>query len=172
MKVQVKRAFETYFLSPKNLKTAYKLCMKFSSTIYAEVPISPINTNVQRCLYPLFQAQRPHFLMLHLFRRISQLSGQDQQNDKETYCWLRPYSFRINFKDTPSHIFMDSKGVYLAIIFLEFFCQNCISQHGCEKFQIHAVKITRKYICQSKDWMFIHAPKQISPSGFYHHQSR
>ena len=39
---------------------------------------------------------------------MSQPSGQDQQNDKRTYCQLPPQSFRINFKDTPSHISMNS----------------------------------------------------------------
>ena len=43
--------------------------MKFSSTS---------STSVQWCLYPLFQNQRPHFLLLHL-SEDSQLSGQDQQ---------------------------------------------------------------------------------------------
>ena len=35
-------------------------------------------------------------------------SGQDQQNGKRTYCRLPSQSFRINFKDTSSHISMDS----------------------------------------------------------------
>ena len=77
MKVQVKRAFKRYFLSPKNFKTAHRLCMKFSSTF---------KTSVQRCLYPLFKNQRPHFLLLHLFLRMFQPSGQDQQNGKRAYC--------------------------------------------------------------------------------------
>ena len=41
--------------------------MKFPSTF---------NTSVQRCLYPLFQNQRRHFLLLHVFLRMSQSSGQ------------------------------------------------------------------------------------------------
>ena len=36
--------------------------MKFSSTF---------NTSVQRCLYPVFQNQCPHFLLLHIFRRMA-----------------------------------------------------------------------------------------------------
>ena len=67
MKVQVKRAFKSYFLSPKNNKRADRLCIKFSSTF---------NTSVLRCLYPLFQNQHPHFLLPHLFRRMSQPPGQ------------------------------------------------------------------------------------------------
>ena len=60
--------------------------MKFSS-----IP----NASVQRCLCPLFQNQCP------LFFRIYQLSGQDQQNDKETYRWLPPWSFSIEFSIKP-----------------------------------------------------------------------
>ena len=55
--------------------------MKFSSTT---------NTSVQMCLHPQFQNQRPHFLLTSLCRRISQPSGQDQQNGKQTYCRLPP----------------------------------------------------------------------------------
>ena len=69
MKVQVKRAFKSYFLPPKNNKKADRLSMKFSSTS---------NTSEQKCLYPLFQNQSSHFLVPPLFRRISQPSGQDQ----------------------------------------------------------------------------------------------
>ena len=79
MKVEAKRAFKSYLLSPKKHKKVDRLCMKFSS---------PSNVSVQRCLYCLFQNQRPYFLLLHLFWRISQPSGQDQQNCKRTYCWL------------------------------------------------------------------------------------
>ena len=56
----------------------------------------------------LFQNQCPNFLLPSLFRRISQTSGQDQQNGEQKYCRLPPHSFRIKFKDTPSYISMDS----------------------------------------------------------------
>ena len=59
-----------FFCHQKNNKKADRLCMKFSSAF---------NTSVQRCLYPLFQNQRPHFLLLHLFQRMSQPSVQDLQ---------------------------------------------------------------------------------------------
>ena len=41
-------------------------------------------------------------------------------------------------------------------------------------FQIHGVKITKKYICESKNWIFVftHAHKQNSQPGFYHHYFR
>ena len=77
MKVQVKRPF---FCHQKH-KKSNRLCMKFSSTS---------NTSVQTYLYPLFQNQLPHFLLYHLFRRMSWLSGQDLQNGKLIYCRLPP----------------------------------------------------------------------------------
>ena len=43
---------------------------------------------MQRCLYPLFQNQSPHFLLSSLFWKLSQPLGQDQQNSKQTYCRL------------------------------------------------------------------------------------
>ena len=67
MKLQVKRAFKSYFLLPKNNKRVDRLCIKFSSTF---------NTSVLRCIYPLFQNQHPQFLLLHIFRRISQSPGK------------------------------------------------------------------------------------------------
>ena len=67
MKVQIKRAFKSYFLSPKNNNRADRLCIKFSSAF---------NTSVLRWLYLLFQSQHPHFLPTHLFRRMSQPPGQ------------------------------------------------------------------------------------------------
>ena len=49
-----------------------------------------------------------HEIFFRHLHEMSQPSGQDQQNGKRTYCRLPPQSFRINFKDTPSHITMDS----------------------------------------------------------------
>ena len=42
---------------------------------------------------------------------------------------------------------MDSQGVYLSRIFLEFFLKPVCPTMVAEKFQIHGVKITGKYIC-------------------------
>ena len=58
MKVQVKRALRSYCLSQKSNKKVDRFCMKFSSVSI---------TSVQRCLYPLFQNHRSHFLLFHLF---------------------------------------------------------------------------------------------------------
>ena len=43
----------------------------------------------------------------------------------------------MNFKDTPSHISMDSQGVYLARNFLEFFPKPVYSTMVAKKFQIY-----------------------------------
>ena len=45
-----------------------------------------------------------------------------------------------------------------------------------EKFQIYGVKITGKYICESKKkldlYIFTHVPKQNSTQGYYHPADR
>ena len=42
-----------------------------------------------------------------------------------------------------------------------------------KKIQIHSVKITGKYICESKKLnLFTLSPKENSAPGFYHHHSR
>ena len=76
IKVEVKRDVKSYFCHQKSNKKAEKLYMKISSAL---------NTSVRRCLN-----QRLHFLLLHLFRRMSQASVQDQQDSKQTYCRLPP----------------------------------------------------------------------------------
>ena len=70
MKVEVKRDFKSYFLSPKINRKPYRLCMTFSSTP---------NTCVQRCLYPLFQNQ-PSIFCCSIF--FEECEGMDQQNGK------------------------------------------------------------------------------------------
>ena len=109
------------------------------------------NTSVQSCLYPLFQNRRPHFLVFHLFQRMRQPSGQDQQNGKWTYRRLPTHFCSINFKDIPSHISMDSYGVYLSRIFLEFLLKPAYCTMVAEKFQSHGVKIPGKCIYESKN---------------------
>ena len=46
------------------------------------------------------------------------------------------------------------KGFYLPRVFVEFFSKPVYSTMVAEKFQIYSVKITGKYICESKDWFF------------------
>ena len=141
------------FLQKSN-KKADSLCMKFSSTS---------STSVQRCLYPKINA--PIFCC-PFFWKLSQPSGQDQQNGKQTYCWIPPYSFSINVKDTASHISMDSEGVYLSRIFLEFFPKPVYFTMVAGKFLIHGIKITIKHICQPKNSccsFLLMPPSKLSP---------
>ena len=139
-------------------KKANRRCMKL---------FSASNKSVQRCLYPLFQNQRPHFLLLHLFQRMSQHSGHGQQNGKQANCWLERWSFRNNFKDTPSHISIESWGVYLSRIFLKFFLKPVYLTMVVGKFQILGLKIAGKYICESKNWWV-----KTLPQVPYYHNSR
>ena len=55
-------------------------------------------------------------LLLPLLKRwvseLSQPSGQDQHNGKQTYCQLPPYSFTINFKILWQHPESFKKGTF------------------------------------------------------------
>ena len=143
-KCRSRELLKAIFCHQKN-KKADRLCMKFSSTP---------DTTVRRCKYPLFQNQCSHLLLPHFFERITQDSGQAQQNGKGTYFWLPTLSFRINLTDTPSHICMDSLGVYLSRIFVDFLLKTVYPTMVVEKFQIYDVKFTGKCICESNNWIF------------------
>ena len=125
MKVQVSRAFS------QNLPET------FFRHLYEVFSTSNI---VKKCLDPLFQNQRPHFLLLHLFRKKCQPSSHDQQIGKRTYCQLAPQSFWVNFKDAPSHIFMYSY-VYLSKIFLEFFLKPVYRTMVVESFKFMILRL-------------------------------
>ena len=64
---------------------------------------------------------------------------------------------------------MDSQGVYLSRIFLEFFPKPVYSTMVAEKFQIYSVKLLQIHLWVKKLNLFIftHAPKQNSPLGFH-----
>ena len=64
---------------------------------------------------------------------------------------------------------MDSWGVYLSRIFLEFFPKPVYSTMVAEKFQIYDVKITGKYIYESKNWIcsfLLMSPSKTLPQVF------
>ena len=94
------------------------------------------NTSVQRCLYPLFQNQSPHFLLSSLFWKLSQPLGQDQQNSKQIYCQL------------PIIIFLWT--LYFSRVFLEFSPKPVYSTMVAEKFQIYSVKTTANTFVSQK----------------------
>ena len=71
--------------------------------------------------------------------------------------------------------FYISKG-FISRIFLDFFLKPIYSIMITEKFQIYSVKITGKYICESKNWIcsfLLMAPSfrflSTPPSGFWHY---
>ena len=103
--------------------------MKFSSTS---------NTSVQRYLYSLFQNQRPHLSLLHLFRRISQLLCQDQQNSKRT---------RIH-----SLIFLWTlKGFISPEYFLNFFLDLYISPWLRKSFKFMVLRLLENTFVSQKN---------------------
>ena len=73
--------------------------------------------SAQRCLYPLFQNLCPHFLLSPLFWKLSQPSGQDQKNGKQTYCRLPQLTSRIQ----PLIFLWTPKGFIFPEPFLDFF---------------------------------------------------
>ena len=121
--------------------------------------ISWTNTSVQRCLYPLFQNQSPHFLLSSLFWKLSQPLGQDQQNSK-TYCRLSI----IVFLWTP-------KGFISPESFLNFLQNLYISPWLRKSFKFIVLRLLQIHLWVKKLnlFNFTHAPKQNSPPGFYHY---
>ena len=116
------------------------------------------NNSVQRCLYPLFQNQSPHFLLFSLFWKLSQPLGQDQQNNKQTYCQL-PI---IKFLWTP-------KGFISPKSFLNFLLNLYIPPWLPKSFKFLVLRILQIHLWVKKLnlFNFNHAPKQNSPPGFY-----
>ena len=96
---------------------------------------------MQRCLYPLFQNQSPHFLLSSLFWKLSQPLGQDQQNSKQTYCQL-PI---IIFLWTP-------KGFISPESFLNFLLNLYIPPWLQKSFKF--IGNYWKYISESKNWIY------------------
>ena len=73
--------------------------------------------------------------------------------------------FQVNLKDTTCYISKDSLGVYLSpkyLLFCTVFWEN---------FQICSAKITGKWTCNSKYWIYSLLLMVPSIAGFYHHLS-
>ena len=161
MKVQVQRTFKGYFFChQKNNEKADRLCMKFSSAF---------NTSVQRCLYPLFQNQRPHFLLLHLFQRMSQPSVQDLQYLNEHMVDYHPSPSEFTSKIHHLIFLWTPKGFISLEYFLIFFPNLYIPPWLKIMFQIHGVKITGKHISESKNWIcsfLLMVPSKTLPQVF------
>ena len=76
-------------------------------------------TEVQ--IYSFFSKSTPPFLLLHLFRRMSKLSGQALHNCKQAYFRLPPYSLRITSRIHPLIFLWTSKGFISPEYFLNSF---------------------------------------------------
>ena len=122
---------------------------------------------------PPFQNQRLHFLLSPLFRKLSQLSVQDQQNGKRAYCRLPPWYFRIILKDTLTHLTMESIVVclspqYLLNVFSNMYIPPWVRKKKFMDFELQKNTFGVKKL---NLLFFTHAPKQNSPQGFHHHLS-
>ena len=111
------------------------------------------NTSVQRCLYPLFQNQSPHFLF-SLFWKSSQLLGKDQQSSKQTYCRL-------------SIIFLwPPKGFIFPEYFLNFLLNLYIPPWLRKSFKFIVLRL-HLWVKKLNLFNFTHASKQNSPPGYF-----
>ena len=138
-KYRSKEYLKANFLSPKIDKKAGRLCMKFSWTC---------NTSGQRCLYHLFQNQRPHFLLPPLFWIITQLSS---------------LSSRVNLKeDVLSYFYGLLRGLFQQNI-SRIFSQTCISPPWLRKGFLFMVLrlLTDTFVSQKQKkwvWSFLLMP--------------
>ena len=149
MKVQVKRAFRSYFVcNLKSNKKADRLCMKLSSTS---------NTGVQRCLYPLFPNQRYHFLLPPYF----QTSGQYQENDQRTYCRL-PSSSELSSRTHPLKVLWTPQGFISRKYFLNFFSNLYIPSWLQKIFKFLVLRLLANTCTQAK----------LSPGPYHYSQGR
>lgn len=78
---------------------------------------------------PYFKINAAFFSCPYFFERISQLPGKDQQNGKQTFVLITNHHhvslrFRINLKNTSTHISIDSFGLYRSMKYLLNFLSN------------------------------------------------
>ena len=126
--------------------------MKFSSTF---------NTSVQRCLYPVFQNQCPHFLLLHIFRRMA----------------VHPSPSEFTSRTHPLIFLWIPKGLISPEYFLIFFSNLRIPPifqpwKGCFKLMVLRLLEIHSWVKDLNLFIFTHIPKQNSPPSFYHYYSR
>ena len=140
-------------MSPKNNKKADKLCMKFSSTSNASFKM---NATIFCCSF-FFEE------WLNSLVRINKTVNEHTINYHPSPSELTSRIHPLIFPWTP-------KGYISPAYFLNCFSKNYIyPTMFAEKFQIHGVKITGKYICESKNsicsFLILHPPpkKKTSP---------
>ena len=118
------------------------------------MPISPISKST------------PHFLLLYLFRRISQPSGQDQHYHPSP-SELTSRIHALKFLWTP-------KGFISQEDFLNFFANLYATPCLQESFKFMVLRLLENIFLSQKTELFIftHASKQNFPPGFYYRHSR
>ena len=115
---------------------------------------------MQRCLYPLFENQSPHFLLTSLFWELSQPLGQDQQNSKQIYCRL------------PITIFLWTPKDFISPeLFLNYLLNLYIPPWLCKSFKFIVLRLLQIHFWVKKLNLlnFTHTPKQNSRPSFYHY---
>ena len=107
----------------------------------------------------------PTFSVVLSFIKIISTIRLGQQKGQQRFCRLPPYSFRSDFKDTHSHISMDSQEIYLSRIFLEFFLKPVYSTLVAEMFQTYSVKNTANtFVNQKIESVHFYSCPQSEPS--------
>ena len=115
---------------------------------------------MQRCLYPLFQNQSPHFLLSSLFWKLSQPLGQDQQNNKQTYCRLSIIIFLWLHK---GFISPESFLNFLLNLYIPPWLRKSSKSIVLRLLQIHL------WIKKMNRFIFTHTLEKNSSPGFYHY---
>ena len=153
MKAQAKRTFKSYCQfchQKKNMKRVDRFCMKFSLTS---------NTNVQQLLQPSTLKAMPTHCCYLFFKEY--LNHRVMINKVVNKQFRFPnLSFRINLKDTSSHISIDMLGFYLLPEF-----QLCIPPMVGKIFKWMVFRLPENPFESQKieSRQFIQAPSKNSP---------
>ena len=105
-----------------------------------EVPISPISK------------QHTHFLLLYLFWKMSQISGQDQQNGKEHILDYHPSPSEFISRIHPLIFLLTSKGFISPKYFLNFFSNLYIPPWLQKNFKLMVLRLLENTF-ESKNWI-------------------
>ena len=143
MKVQVKSAIKSYFLSSKKQwKSRQALHKIFFNLPYqcAEVPISPNSKLMPHFLLPFF-FEECHNRQVRINKMVSKLTADYHPSPSQLTSRIHP------------HISMDSQEIYLSRNFLQFFSKPVFSSPWSRKSQIYSVKVTGNYISEPKNWI-------------------
>ena len=97
---------------------------------------------IDRVYYSLFRRWNPTFWSVKMLPPPKKSPGQSP-----------PYSFKINWNKTFSHISIDPLEIYFSRIFDEPPVKPVCATMVGDKFQISGVQTTEKCICKSEYWI-------------------